>query len=136
MTHRIALTPANDVAGSEPVPCALVGMSDLETMLTEVMEVRSERPGKRLTGEMLALADGLQQLATLCRRRDGDRRLIARLQRAISDGLDGVWLATKAHALAGLSADGTILVLLFVERPAPCHVSCRGERAHACGASA
>jgi hypothetical protein len=134
MTHRIAQPPANDVP--ELVACALAGMSDLLAMLPDVREVRPERAGKRLTGDMLAVADGLQQLAVLRRHPNGDARLIARLRRAVSDGLDAVFLNSKVHALAGLSADGTILVSSSPNVPRHAMCRCTGERARAGCASA
>jgi hypothetical protein len=108
------LADVEAIADPALVRCSLTGISGLIAMLTGVTEVRVERPGKRVTAGMLAAADALCHLAA--RRHDGDDSLIERLQRAVADELDRIWLTARAHALAGQSADGTFLVLLFADR--------------------
>ena len=99
------------------VRCELVGMEDLTPMLREVTAVQPRRRGGRPTTDMKSVASLLQKLAHL-NRHYSDDDLVERLKSSIATKLDSICLKGGLHPLAGLSPDGTILVLVFTDNPA------------------
>jgi hypothetical protein len=98
------------------VRCALVGMDDLTPMLREVTAVEPRRRGGRATTDMEAVAKLLQKLANL-NRHYSDDDLVERLKRSIATKLDSICLKGGLHPLAGLSPDGSTLILVFTDNP-------------------
>jgi hypothetical protein len=105
----------NGAQACEIVRCPLVDVQDLISMLPYIVDIRIERPGKRVTAGMRAIADCLRQAAALHHRQADGCRIVERLHQAISDGMDAVWRSAGAHPFAGVSGDGRTLVLVFAD---------------------